>query len=135
MNEPSNLSAPAAIPVLHVCVTCRAGQVLADDDVRPGRLLHDAVQRLLGGMPAPPVALRPVTCLSCCTNGCTAAISSPGKWSYLLGHLDAAVAADLLAYGATYAASANGAVLPSRRPESLRGSVLGRMPDLVELPA
>jgi predicted metal-binding protein len=52
----------------------------------------------------------------------------PGKWSYLLGNLDAAHAADLLTYAGSYIASATGTVLPSRRPASLREMVIGRLP-------
>jgi predicted metal-binding protein len=118
--------------VLHVCVTCRAGRALEPADRRPGRDLLDAVAAALpsGG----PVQLREVTCLAVCDHGCAAAITAPGKWGYLLGRLSVEHAADLAAYGATYAASANGAVLPSRRPASLRSVVLGRLPSLQELP-
>ena len=52
----------------------------------------------------------------------------PGKWSYLLGGLDAAMADDLMTYAAAYAASRTGLVLPSRRPASLATMVKGRMP-------
>ena len=90
--------------------------------------MHDAVAALLGDAPA--IELRPVTCLSSCDNGCAAAISQPGKWTYLLGRLDPSLAPDLLAYAALYAAHRTGTVLPSRRPASLARMVLGRMPDL-----
>ena len=118
--------------VLHVCVTCRAGRDLAPEDRRPGRDLLDAVAAALpaGG----PVELREVTCLAVCEQGCAAAITAPGKWGYLLGRLGVEHAADLVTYGATYAASAHGAVLPSRRPASLRSVMLGRIPSLQELP-
>lgn len=121
-------------PTLLVCVTCRANRPLAEGETPPGRRLHDAVAAALAAHPAPPVALRPVTCLAVCERGCAAAMTAPGKWSYLLGHLEAGQAADLLAYGATYAAHPSGAVLPSRRPESLRRAVLGRLPSLLPAP-
>ncbi len=116
------------IPVLHVCTTCRAGLPFTEGQPARGRLMHDAVAGLLAAEPA--VELREVACLSSCESGCAAAISSPGKWTYLLGRLDPALASDLLAYAATYAASRNGTVLPSKRPESLARVVLGRVPDL-----
>lgn len=119
-------------PVLLVCTTCRAGRPLAEGETAPGRHLLDALEQALAAHPAPPVALRPVTCLSVCQQGCAAAMTQPGKWSYLLGRLSPALAEDLLAYGETYAAHATGAVLPSRRPESLRGAVLGRIPSLTD---
>ena len=76
-----------------------------------------------------------VTCLSNCDHGCAAAISAPGKWTYLLGRLDPLLAPDLLAYAAAYAAAKTGTVLPSKRPASLARMVLGRVPDLAPTPA
>ena len=106
------------IPTLHVCTTCRAGQVLSDSDERPGRIMLDAVAALLDPQ-APAVDLQEVVCLSSCDHGCAAAISAPGKWTYLLGRLEPGMAADLLRYAETYAQSGTGTVLPSRRPASL----------------
>jgi len=117
------------VPTLHVCTTCRAGQVLADSDPRPGQIMLDAVAALLDTQ-APAVDLKEVVCLSSCNHGCAAAISAPGKWTYLLGRLEPGMAPDLLRYAETYARSATGTVLPSRRPASLARVVLGRMPDL-----
>src|ERR1700678_3890655 len=105
------------VPVLHVCVTCRAGRELADGETPPGSLLHAAVAALLASKPTAEV--REVTCLSSCEHGCAAAISSPGKWTYLLGRLDAALAPDFLSYVSLYAASRTGTVLPSKRPAPL----------------
>ena len=116
-------------PILHICTTCRAGQPLEPGAVPPGQHMHDAVAALLAAAPAE-VELRAVTCLSSCDNGCAAAISQPGKWSYLLGRLDTSLAADLLTYAAAYAAHRTGTVLPSKRPASLSRMVLGRLPDL-----
>ncbi len=115
-------------PVLHVCTTCRAGLPLIEGQPVRGRLMHDAVAALLAAEPE--VELREVACLSSCDAGCAAAISQPGKWTYLLGRLEPALAPDLLAYAATYAASRNGTVLPSKRPASLARVILGRVPDL-----
>jgi predicted metal-binding protein len=122
----------AETPVLHICTTCRAGRPLAEGEVPPGRHLHDAVAAALAARPDAPVALRAVTCMAACDHGCAAAMTAPGKWGYLLGRLDLSHAADLLDYGAAYAAHATGAVLPSRRPASLRSVVLGRIPSLLE---
>jgi len=121
------------VPVLHVCVTCRAGRELAEGETPPGSLLHAAVAALLATTPA--AELREVICLSSCDHGCAAAISSPGKWTYLLGRLNTELLPDLLTYVALYAASRTGTVLPSKRPASLARMVLGRMPDLTDIPA
>ncbi len=116
-------------PILHICTTCRAGLPLEPGQTAPGQHMHDAVAALLAVAPTG-LELRPVTCLSSCDSGCAAAISQPGKWSYLLGRLDTSLAADLLTYAAAYAAHRTGTVLPSKRPPTLARMVLGRLPDL-----
>ena len=112
---------------LHVCTTCRAGAPLPADGVAPGQHMLDAVL----AQPLAGIRVEPVKCLSSCDNGCAAAISAPGKWTYLLGRLEPALAADLLQYAASYAAHPTGTVLPSKRPASLARMILGRVPDLV----
>lgn len=119
------MTEPAA-PRLHVCITCRAGEAPAEGAAPPGARLHAALAERLGADAV--LRLAPVSCLANCDRGCSAAISAAGKWTYLLGGLRPAHAADLLTYAALYAASASGTVLPSRRPASLRRAVLARVP-------
>jgi predicted metal-binding protein len=69
-----------------------------------------------------------VVCLGNCAQGCSAAVSQAGKWSYLLGHLTPGHAADLVAYGAAFAASENGTVWRSGRADSLRDAIVARIP-------
>ncbi len=113
------------MPILHICTTCRAGRELGPDGVPPGRIMHSAVAEHPA---AASVELRQVACLSSCDAGCAAAISMPGKWSYLLGRLQPALAGDLLDYARLYAAHPTGTVLPSKRAPSLARMVLGRLP-------
>ena len=112
-------------PVLHVCTTCRAGQPLGEGEAPPGRRMHDAIA---AHPEAGAVELREVTCLSVCDGGCAAAISMPGKWSYLLGGLAPELTGDLLAYARSYAAHPTGTVLPSKRAASLARMIRGRLP-------
>jgi predicted metal-binding protein len=114
-----------AIPTLHVCITCRAGDELPEEGVAPGRVLHDAIA---AHPEAGCVTLREVICLASCDHGCAASIEMPGKWRYLLGRLDPSLAGDVLAYAAAYGAHPTGTVLPSKRPRSLARAILGRMP-------
>ncbi len=114
------------MPTLHVCTTCRAGQPLPEDGIPAGQHMFDAIAAQAG----PGLCVLPVKCLSSCDHGCTAAISAPGKWTYLLGRLEPALVPDLLSYATTYAQHPTGTVLPSKRPASLAKMVLGRMPDL-----
>ena len=114
-------------PTLHVCTTCRAGTEPVPHQPVPGRILHDR----LAALPHPGLELFGVECLSVCNSGCAAAISMPGKWSYLLGRLTPDKAADLLTFAAQYQAARTGTVMPSKRPASLSDMVLGRIPSLL----
>jgi len=102
-------------PVFHVCQTCSAG----------GQALHDALLELSD---PDMVSIEGVRCLAACNQGCTATLSMPGKWSWLLGQLSPELASDLLVYAQAYGRSASGTVMPSRRPDSLRDIILGRFP-------
>ncbi len=120
-------------PVLHICVTCRAGRTLAEGETPAGALLHAELVRVQNvsretiheyTLPE----LREVTCLAACSQGCTATIAAPGKWRLLLGNLDVSLAADLLDYASLYAASSTGMVMPSKRAPSLSRAILARIP-------
>jgi predicted metal-binding protein len=113
-------------PILHICTTCRGGHAEAEGAKRRGQVLFDAVADLLAD--ENDVDLRGVECLAICAQGCSAALAMPGRWSYLLHGLEPDHAADLLVYARSYAASATGTVMPSRRPASLRDVIHGRVP-------
>ena len=121
-DTPADLPTPT--PRLAVCVTCRAGREIDDLRPRPGRVLYEALAARAAGE----AELMEVECLSVCDRGCSVAISVAGKWSYLLGGLEAGMADDLLTYARAYGVSKTGLVLPSKRPASLATMVLGRMP-------
>src|SRR5690606_20727991 len=94
---------PNVTVTLHVCTTCRMGQPTADDTVRPGARLLQALQA--EGAPEG-VRIVPVECLSACDHGCNIAISGPGRWSYVYRGLDPDEhVTDILAGVAAYAAS------------------------------
>ena len=100
------------------------GRELREGEPAPGLGLFEAVASRAGEV----VEVRAVKCLAACGRGCTAAIASPGKWTTLLGGLRPSIAGDVVEYASVYAASVSGAVLPSRRAESLRDAVIGRVP-------
>ena len=120
---------------IYVCVTCQAGDVCEDGAERPGLRFRRALEgaRIESG-DADWLEIREASCLASCERGCAAAISMPGKWSYLLGRLGAPKATDFLAYARTYRDSKSGVVLPSKRPASLQDAILGRMPSLSPIP-
>jgi predicted metal-binding protein len=116
---------------LHVCITCRAGQAIPEGEPTPGARLRDAIVE--AGVPSC-VTLVPVECLSACNQGCSVALSAPGRWSYVYGRLSDANARDVVAGAAAYAAAPDGIVPWRTRPEIFRKQSLARLPPIMSLP-
>jgi predicted metal-binding protein len=116
---------------LHVCITCRAGQTIPEGEPTPGAQLRDAIVE--AGVPEG-VNLVPVECLSACSQGCSVALSAPGRWSYVYGRLSQANARDVIAGAAAYAAASDGIVPWRSRPEIFRKQSLARIPPIPALP-
>ena len=116
---------------LHVCITCRAGQTIPEGEPTPGARLRDAI--LDAGVPSG-VNLMPVECLSACNQGCSVALSAPGRWSYVYGRLSDGNAPDVVAGAAAYAAALDGIVPWRTRPEIFRKQSLARIPPIMSLP-
>jgi predicted metal-binding protein len=118
--------APAAGPVIYVCVTCRPpGQ--PDSPLRPGAELAAATARAAAGTA---VDVRPIKCLANCSRGPSAAMRCNGSWTYLFGGLDVTCAGALIE-GAQLLASAADGILPWRgRPAPLKRGLIGRVPPL-----
>ncbi len=118
-------------PVLHICLTCKpAGEEpAAPDETAAGARLHEAVvSRLRARDLERAVRVNPVTCMANCEQGCSLAVSAPGKWAYLAGYLSAGLADDVIDYALVYAASKTGVVMPSKRAPSLRDVIVARVP-------
>ncbi|MCA6116775.1 DUF1636 domain-containing protein [Bradyrhizobium sp. WSM 1738] len=115
---------------LHVCITCRAGQSLREGEITPGARLHRAI---LAGVPED-IHVVPVECLSACSQGCSVALSAPGRWSYVYGRLSDLNAPDVIAGAAAYAAAPDGIVPWRSRPEIFRKQSLARIPPINILP-
>jgi predicted metal-binding protein len=116
---------------LYVCMSCwRDGIKREAEGVSPdGKHLFDELTSRVAELgPDAPVRPVPVLCFANCERGCSVAIASPGKWSYLLGELGPEHAADLLIYAQTYNTARAGVVLPSKRPASLEKTVIARFP-------
>ena len=116
---------------LHVCITCRAGQTIPEGESTPGARLRDAI--IEAGVPDG-VNLVPVECLSACSQGCSVALSAPGRWAYVYGRLSQANARDVVAGAAAYAAASDGIVPWRSRPEIFRKQSLARIPPIMTLP-
>ncbi len=116
---------------LHVCITCRAGQTIPEGQPTPGALLRHAILDV--GVP-PGVTLVPIESLSPCNQGCSVALSAPGRWSYVYGRLSEANAQDVVTGAAAYAAAPDGIVPWRTRPEIFRKQSLARIPPIMSLP-
>ncbi|RGP38617.1 DUF1636 family protein [Pseudotabrizicola alkalilacus] len=113
--------------VLHICMTCRAGQPVPEGTTCPGARLYEALAA--DGMPEG-LTLRPVECLSACDHGCSIALSKPGSWSYVYGRMTEADAPEILRGAALYAATPDGLVPWRDRPVIFRKQSLARLPPL-----
>lgn len=128
--------------ILHICLTCQIAGEAPDadsdstieansgsDEETDGARLLAAVKRAIDAADAPlPIIVNPVTCMANCEQGCTAALSTPGKWSYIVGRLSDAEAEALVDYATIYAASRSGVIMPSKRSPALRDVVIARLP-------
>lgn len=124
MEQEDAVSEPATI---HVCMTCKAGQPLAEDAPRPGAQLYAA----LAAAAPETVRIVPVECLSACDHGCNIALTSAGKWSYVYGRLNPETHVDDIIAGAVaYAETADGIVPWRARPVIFRKQSIARIPPL-----
>jgi predicted metal-binding protein len=110
---------------LYVCTTCKVDEVHEDDSQRPGARLHRALQE--NGAPEG-VQIVGVECLSACKTGAAVALSQPGKWTYVYGHMTEEDAPDILAGAAAYAATDDGLVPWRERPVIFRKQSVARIP-------
>lgn len=120
---------------IFVCVSCQRpiGEAGETFD-RPGRELVEALQVRLADERPTGVTVAPVDCLAVCKRPCTIALSGEGKWTYLIGDLDAGAHADeIVAAARSFAASDNGIVPWKERPVSFRKGVIARVPPIAPL--
>ncbi len=123
--KPAAKLGQAMTVTLHVCVTCRAGEIVPEGEACPGKKLHAALQK--AGAPEG-VEIVPVECLSACTRGAAIALSSKGRWSYVYGQLSEADANDILIGATDYAASSDGIVPWRERVEIFKRNSIARIP-------
>ncbi len=110
---------------LFVCVTCRReGDPPAE--VRPGARLYAALKDK-----AADLDVQPVECLSNCTRSCTAAVAAPGKWTYVVGHLDPDQnVPDMVQLARLHRASPDGLTVWRDRPAHVRKNTIARVPPM-----
>jgi predicted metal-binding protein len=113
---------------IFVCVSCKHAD---DAGARPGEALFEAVRARLARGCGSDIALRAVECLSVCKRPCTVALAGPGKWTYVVGDLDAeANVEDVVEAAMKFAATDDGLIPWRERPKSFRQGVISRAPPL-----
>ncbi|MEM9488483.1 MAG: DUF1636 domain-containing protein [Myxococcota bacterium] len=117
--------------VLYVCISCRApGAPREPRDSRAGSKLYTELRQAFRDSPlGDQVEVKPTECLSVCPRPCGIALSSSGAWTYLFGDQQPGESArDIVACVSRYLRTADGFMPRAQRPESLRASILGRVP-------
>ena len=110
---------------LFVCITCRR-EADPPDAVRPGARLYAALKA-----EASDLDVQPVECLSNCTRSCTVAVAAPGKWTYVVGHLDPERhVSDMVQFARLHRASPDGLTVWRDRPAHVRKNTIARVPPL-----
>jgi len=110
-----------------VCTACRDG---ADAEARPGARFLDALRARLAAR-ALDIATESVECLAVCKRPATIALAAPGKWTYVIGDLDAATHIDdVIDSALRFGESDNGIVAWKERPVCFRKGVVSRTPPL-----
>ncbi len=119
-----------------VCTTCRQPHLREDKARDPcGEALLAAVEAAAQGLPG--VEVRGTACLMGCEHGCNAAISGPGKMTYVLGRFAPAAeaAAALAEYARLHAESGTGTVPFRQWPQGVKGHFTARVPPPDQPPA
>ena len=113
---------------LFVCITCRR-EADPPAEVRPGARLYAALKQQ-----STDLEIVPVECLSNCTRSCSAAVAAPGKWTYIIGHLDPDKHVDdMLQFARAHHATSDGLTVWRERPEHIRKNTIARVPPMKEL--
>ena len=116
---------PFPVSTLTVCRTCRPEGSPAEAEPA-GAGLARATARAAGAF-EDKVDVRTIACLSACGRACSATVAAPGKFSYVIANLTPEDAADLVAFAAAHAESADGIPPWRARPERIRKNTAARV--------
>ncbi|PZV09197.1 MAG: metal-binding protein [Leptolyngbya sp.] len=120
-------------PTLFVCALCKfpAAESGAGDSPGGQHLIDQLTDRLKGE-----ITLQPVRCMAACDRACNAALSAPGKLTFIFNDLSPRQSAhDLAEFCRQYAAAANGKVPYGLRSPAIKQSTAYVLPPLLSEPA
>jgi len=130
-NETTAEQTPRAPVELLICSTCRNGEMPDPDVKRPGAILLDHLEA--ADLPDG-IEVRSVECLSNCSQGCTIALRSTGRWTYIYGNIDPETQIETVIEGATrYAETVDGRVPWRERPQHFKKNCIARLPPIPPL--
>ena len=120
---------------LHVCTSCRVpGTPREPREGRAGFILYKQLSKAFDvSSIRDRVDVIPTPCLSICPRPCGIALSMGGSWTYLFGEQQPSeTIRDVVECVSLYLGSPEGVMARAQRPESLRRSILGRIPPMPE---
>ncbi|MEX0280334.1 MAG: DUF1636 family protein [Arenibacterium sp.] len=116
---------------LLVCVKCRRGLEIPEDERRPGQYLFDEISTL---ETPEGVTVTPVECLQNCDHGCTVALrGGDERWTYVFANVDEMTHPAMILDGAArYHATEDGVIPWRERPEHFKRNCVARIPPMTK---
>lgn len=124
--------AAAVAATIFVCTTCRRKRADVPEGYDlPGRGLALALEREVASRQLTWLTVTPVACLAVCRRPCTVAFAGPGKWTHIVGDLDAeAHLGDIVSAAVAFARTPDGIVPWPEQPQAIRRGGVARVPPL-----
>lgn len=125
-------------PTLFVCALCKfpAAESGAGDTPGGQHLIDQLMNCLAAETSSSKITLQPVRCMAACDRACNAALSAPGKLTFIFNDLSPSQSApDLAEFCSQYAAAANGKVPYGLRSPTIKQSTAYVLPPLLTEPA
>lgn len=121
-------------PTLLVCALCKFPAVESEASDTPGgqRLIDQLTDCLKAEIGQGEITLQPVRCMAACDRACNAALSAPGKLTFIFNDLSPSQSApDLAEFCRQYAAAETGKVPYGLRSPAIKQATAYVLPPLV----
>ncbi|MEH6525540.1 MAG: DUF1636 domain-containing protein [Sneathiella sp.] len=118
---------PFAMVTVFVCTSCGLIEGAEDQSNSDGRRLHNDLKALAATQPH--ISIQSVDCLAVCDKSVTIAFTSPQKWTYVIGGVDAEGDSEgILSVAHSILKSESGVPAMIDRPPFFRKGVISRLP-------